>query len=68
MGHIEDIVTDKNFRLRGVGKAIVNYLINIAEQEKCYKINLNCSKKNIDFYKRCGFELNSFSMTIFNKA
>jgi len=68
MGHIEDVVSDENFRAIGAGRAIIDHLIGIAKQEKCYKINLNCTEGNIGFYEKCGFKLNSVAMTIFKNV
>jgi len=55
-GHIENVVTDYRFRGFGIGMIIVNYLLGIAGIKNCYKVILNCQEKNVDFYKKCGFE------------
>jgi glucosamine-phosphate N-acetyltransferase len=53
---IEDVFIDEEFRGKGYGKVIVDYLKNYGKNEwKCYKIVLNCLDKNIGFYKNCGF-------------
>ncbi len=52
-GHIENIVVDKKARGKGIGKIIVNHLIEKAEQKNCYKVILNCKKELIPFYKKC---------------
>ena len=56
IGHIEDIVTDKNFRKLGVGSLILNKLYNRAQKEKCYKICLASFKDAVPFYKKNGFK------------
>lgn len=53
-GHIENVVTDKNNREKGVGKKIVEYLIDKAKKADCYKIVLRCGNNNIPFYEKCG--------------
>lgn len=55
VAHIEDVVIDENYRGKKLGKYIIDELIQITKREKCYKIILNCSEKNIGFYERCGF-------------
>ena len=53
--HIEDVIVDKNYRGEGLGKMLLQYAIDIAEKEKCYKIILNCNKENREFYEKCDF-------------
>jgi len=63
LGHIEDIVIDKNFQSIGLGKKIVTKLSEIGKSVNCYKIALQCSKKhNIEFYKKCRYQINGFVM------
>ena len=40
VAHIEDIVVDKKTRGMGLGKKLISFLLNIAENKKCYKIYL----------------------------
>ena len=54
-GHIEDVVVLRSHRKSGVGRILINGLIKIAEQEKCYKVILNCSDNNVAFYNKLGF-------------
>ena len=58
IGQIEDVIINNEFRGKGLGKKIIEKLIIIGLDEfKCYKIILNCLEKNIDFYKKCNFEV-----------
>ena len=52
MGHIEDIVSHKDFRKKGIGKAIVDGLFEIAKKKKCYNVSLQCKEHNIPFYEK----------------
>ena len=61
VGHIEDIVVDKSARGLGLGKIMIDYLVNIAK-ENCYKVILNCKESNIGFYEKCGFEKKEVEM------
>lgn len=65
LGHIEDIVTHKNFRNLGVGKAILDSLYNIAVKKECYQIALACKENNIPFYKKCNYKLHGYYMQRF---
>ena len=56
VGHIEDIVVDSNSKGLGIGKKIVNYLTNLAKENNCYKVILNCNDHNIGFYQKCGYQ------------
>lgn len=55
VGHIEDIVVDKDFRGSGLGKVIVNALVSHAKKSDCYKVILDCAESNVGFYEKCGF-------------
>ena len=50
------------FRGKGYGKMMIEYLIDKAKENQVYKIILNCSDDNIKFYEKCGFELKSNQM------
>lgn len=53
--HIEDVVTRKGFEKLGIGSALVEKVLELAIQEKCYKVILNCSEYNSKFYEKLGF-------------
>jgi len=65
VGHIEDIVVSKQHRGHGIGKILINYLIDYANSKKCYKVILNCSNENIAFYKKCGMSLKCNQMALY---
>ncbi|MDB9862005.1 GNAT family N-acetyltransferase [Litorivicinus sp.] len=65
MGHIEDIVSHSEFRKKGVGKAIVNALFEIAKENDCYKVALQCKEHNVSFYNKCNYELSGLAMQRF---
>ncbi len=62
MGHIEDIVSHKDFRKSGVGRAILDKLFVLAKKKGCYKVALQCKKHNISFYKKCKYKVNAITM------
>lgn len=55
VGHIEDIVIDKDYRTKGLGRKIIENLLKICQQVNCYKVILNCSEENVGFYEKNGF-------------
>lgn len=56
VGHIEDVVTHRQFQRLGLAKLILTQLINEArEQQKCYKLILDCTEANSVVYEKCGF-------------
>lgn len=63
--HIEDVVVDKSTRGTGLGKQLVNFLSNLANYNKCYKVILNCKESNIRFYEKCGFKKKEVEMVKF---
>jgi len=65
VGHIEDIVIDKEYRNKGIGKLIINYLTEFARNNGCYKVILDCSKECIDFYNKCGYEQKNIQMALY---
>jgi glucosamine-phosphate N-acetyltransferase len=62
VAHIEDIVIHNNYRKQGLGKKIINELINISIQSNCYKIILDCNEKNVNFYQNSGFKQKEIQM------
>ena len=66
LGLIEDVAVDKDHRGKGVGKSLVEKLIDIGKQKNCDKIVLNTSEKNSKFYEKIGFEKNEIQMVIRN--
>jgi glucosamine-phosphate N-acetyltransferase len=63
LAHIEDVCVKKQYRGNGFGKTIVNTLIQDAKKHKCYKITLDCSHENKDFYSKIGFETRGLQMS-----
>lgn len=62
VAHIEDVVTRKNYKRKGVGAALVKKLIEVAKEQGCYKVILNCSVNNKLFYSKLGFAEHGIEM------
>ncbi|MGY5143801.1 MAG: GNAT family N-acetyltransferase [Candidatus Nitrosopumilus sp. bin_32a] len=56
VGHIEDVVVDKDFQGQKIGEKIMNYLIEIAKNRGCYKTILDCTDDVKPFYEKLGFK------------
>lgn len=63
--HIEDVVVDKKYRNRELGKKLVNFAINHAKDKGCYKIILNCNERVEPFYNKLGFQSKNKEMSIY---
>ncbi len=66
-GHIEDIVSHRLFKKKGIGRAILNALFDSAKENGCYKVVIQCKEHNIDFYKKCNYEVSGVAMQRFIK-
>ena len=63
VAQIEDIIITEKYRKYGLGKLLVDKLVNVGINEyKCYKVILNCLDKNIGFYKKCDFFISGVQM------
>lgn len=65
VAHLEDIIISKEYREKGYGSILINYLINVSIKKKCYKIILNCNEKIEKFYMINGFTRNGLEMDIY---
>lgn len=67
VGHIEDIVVDRDYRGQGLAQEIINYLKNRAFQQGCYKVILDCYPELVRLYQHCGFREGQVQMSIYGK-
>ena len=56
VGHIEDVVVDKNYQGKKIGEKIMKYLLEIAKNRGCYKTILDCTDDVKGFYEKLGFK------------
>mgnify|MGYP003705814869 CR=1 FL=1 len=57
VGQIEDFIVTEHFRKRGIGRLILDKLIDVGLHEmNCYKIVLKTNKDNFVYYTNIGFE------------
>ena len=65
VAHIEDVVVDQKYRGMGYGKVLLDNLMRKSKNFGCYKIILNCDKKNIGFYEKHGFQQKNVEMSLY---
>jgi glucosamine-phosphate N-acetyltransferase len=63
VAHIEDLVVDPKYRGAKLGKTLLEKMTEIAKNAKCYKIILDCSQDNEDFYIKCQFKQKGLQMS-----
>jgi len=63
VGHLEDIIVDKDYRGQGIGRIMIEYLTNEAKALNCYKVILNCDQFNAPFYQKIGFNGKNIEMS-----
>ncbi len=56
VGHIEDVVVDKNFQGQKIGEKMMKYLLEFAKNRGCYKTILDCTDDVKPFYEKLGFK------------
>ncbi|KAL7862490.1 hypothetical protein SRHO_G00139310 [Serrasalmus rhombeus] len=54
-GRIEEVVVSDVCRGKQLGKLLVSALTLLSKKLQCYKITLECSQKNVEFYKKFGY-------------
>ncbi|WP_297430279.1 GNAT family N-acetyltransferase [Clostridium sp.] len=58
---IENVITDKNYRKKGLATVCLNYAKEIAVKENCYKLMLLTGSKEestLNFYEQAGYNQN----------
>ncbi len=62
VGHIEDVVIAKEVQGSGIGEKLINFILDYAKKNDCYKTILDCSDDVKPFYEKIGFKKHSNSM------
>lgn len=62
--HIEDVVSHKDYRGKGIGADLMTHCIRFAKKNNCYKIVLDCSDDIVGFYEKSGFKVSGNYMSI----
>eukprot|EP01116_Phalansterium_solitarium_P017299 TRINITY_DN4223_c0_g1_i2.p1 TRINITY_DN4223_c0_g1~~TRINITY_DN4223_c0_g1_i2.p1 ORF type:complete len:172 (-),score=13.84 TRINITY_DN4223_c0_g1_i2:52-567(-) len=62
VGHIEDVVVDSTYRGKNLGRRIIDQVLYIGQSLGCYKVILDCSENNVQFYEKCNFKRKEYQM------
>lgn len=68
LGHIDELIVDKRFRGRGIGKKLMDGIIKIARENDCKRVELDSAFHREDahrFYEDLGFENRAY---LFSKS
>ena len=65
VGHIEDFVVLDEYRNKGIGSLLYNYVKILCEQNKCYKMILDCNELIENYYIKKGFVKKGSYMTYY---
>jgi GNAT superfamily N-acetyltransferase len=66
-GIVEDVVVDKDYRSKGIGKKMMEYAMEICRENGCYKLTLSSSilrERAHSFYEDLGFARHGYSFLI----
>ena len=66
VGHIEDVVVNKNYQGLKIGEKIMKFLLEISKKRGCYKTILDCTEDVKPFYDKLGFRQVSVEMRLDN--
>ena len=65
IGHIEDFVVEEKKRKNHIGTRLMEIAKKYCEDQKCYKIILDCDDSYIPFYGKFGFKKKANSMQLY---
>ena len=65
VGHIEDIVVSSSVRGLGLSQIILNKLKDIAKENNCYKVILDCSEDVKYVYIKNGFQVKEYQLAYY---
>jgi glucosamine-phosphate N-acetyltransferase len=64
LGHIEDVAVLPECQGCGIGYSLVEECLRVANEAKCYRVILDCSKEVQPFYEKLGFYSHSIGMRL----
>ncbi|GAB7354890.1 hypothetical protein MBLNU459_g5528t1 [Dothideomycetes sp. NU459] len=64
VAHVEEVCVLESQQGKGLGLAVIKALNAVAKEIGVRKLILNCDKKNIEFYKKCGYSTSGQEMEL----
>lgn len=64
VGLIEEVCIHEDHKGKGLGKILVEHVVEYAKQTDCYKVILTCSDELIPFYEKTGFYKSGNTMRV----
>lgn len=64
IGHVEDVVVHPDYRGIGVARCLMDSVTELAKENKCYKIILDCTEDKIPVYQKMGFNVKEIQMRL----
>ena len=64
LGHVEDIVVNKDYGKKGIGQDVVALLAKIGKANQCYKLTLYCKNELESFYSKNDFYTTGLHMVV----
>jgi len=62
IGHVEDVVVKSSHRSLGIGRLLLQSLLQAAQDAGAYSVYLECDESNVGFYESLGFTQSAVSM------
>jgi len=62
VGIVEDVAVSEYARGLGLGKLLIDTLVEQAKKQNCYKVVLSCAEHNVAFYEKCDFHKHEVTM------
>lgn len=53
--HVEDVVTREWYQWQGIASALMQHVVQVAKDNKCYKIILDCDENLVGYYEKFWF-------------
>lgn len=63
LGHVDELIVDKNYRGKGIGTLLLNRIIDLAKEQRCKRVEVDSAflrKDAHEFYESFGFEKRAF--------
>ena len=65
---VENVIVDERMRRKGIARQLIQHMINLAQENNCYKIGLSSNKKRLPahrMYESLGFKQYGFGYRIY---